>query len=97
LCKQVERAAAVTLASDCESDVLVGAAVVSVEPAPNASRLRVLVALAPGRGGECVEEARAALVGSRVAFRDEIARSVKRKRVPEVVFEVGLAPEVDHG
>jgi hypothetical protein len=39
LCKQVERAAAVTLAGECESDALLGAAVAFVEPAPDSSRL----------------------------------------------------------
>jgi len=97
LCKQVERAAALTLAGECESDALVGAVVVSVEPAPNASRLRVLVVLAPGRGVPCLEEARAALQERGAAFRSEVARSVHRKRVPEVVFDVRLAPEVSRG
>lgn len=97
LCRQVERAAAVTLAGECEEEELLGAAVAAVEPAPDAGRLRVTVVLAPGRGPDCLERGRAALFSRAAAFRREVARSVHRKRVPEIVFDVRLAPEVDRG
>ena len=97
LCKQVERAAAVTLAGECASDVLVGAAVLSVEPAPDAARLRVTVVLAPGRSAEDAAQAIADLRRAAPAFRQEAARSIHRKRVPEVTFDVRRAGEVDHG
>jgi ribosome-binding factor A len=97
LCKQVERAAALTLASECESDALAGASVVSVEPAPDAGRLRIVVCLASGASPEGMAEARAALAASRLAVRAEVARSIHRKRVPEIVFELRLAEEVDRG
>jgi ribosome-binding factor A len=93
LCKQVERAAAVTL-SECGGDELREAWVVSVEPAPDASRLRVTVVLGPTQGIDDVDAARAALVSAAPAFRDEVARSIHRKRVPEIVFEVGLGQEI---
>jgi ribosome-binding factor A len=96
LCKQVERAASVTLAGECASDVLVGAAVLSVEPAPDAARLRVTVVLAPGRSAEDAAQAIADLRRAAQAFRQEAARSIHRKRVPEVTFDVCLAGEVDH-
>jgi len=88
LCKQVERAASVTLASEWLDDTLVGASVVSVDPAPDASRLRVVVLLAPGRGGDALGAARAALQAASREFRAEMARSIHRKRVPEVAFDV---------
>jgi len=97
LCKQVERAAALTLASECESDALAGASVVSVEPAPDAGRLRIVVCLASGASPESMAEARAALAACTLAFRAEVARSIHRKRVPEIVFELRLAVEVDRG
>lgn len=97
LCKQVERAAAMTLADVCESDALLGAAVAAVEPAPDAGRLMVIVVLASGKGVEDVVEARAALLRSTAAFREEVARSVHRKRVAEIVFAVRLAEEVSGG
>ena len=96
LCKQLERAASVTLAGECASDVLVGAAVLSVEPAPDASRLRVTVMLAPGRSVEDAARAIADLRRAGPSFRQEAARSIHRKRAPEITFEVRLAGEVDH-
>ena len=97
LCKQLERAASVTLAGECASDVLVGAAVLSVEPAPDAARLRVTVVLAPGRSAEDAAQAIADLRRAAPAFRREAALSIHRKRVPEVTFDVRRAGEVDHG
>lgn len=97
LCKQVERSAALTLASVCESDALLGAAVAAVEPAPDSRRLMVTVVLASGKDVEDATEAKAVLLRSSTAFREEVGRSVHRKRVPEVVFDVRLAEEVAGG
>jgi len=97
LCKQVERAAAVTLAGECEGDALLGAAVAFVEPAPDSSRLMATVVLAPGKGMDDLAEARAALVRSAASFREEVARTIHRKRVPEIVFDVRLSEEVCRG
>lgn len=97
LCKQVERAASMTLAGEYESEALAGAVVASVEPAPDAARLRVVVVMASGRSLDCLYEARAALAGLTAAVRAEVARSIHRKRVPEIVFELRLAGEVDRG
>jgi hypothetical protein len=95
LCKQVERAATLALEGDWIGDALLGAAVASVEPAPDAGRLRVLIVLAPARGIDDVEDAAAVLTNLRPRFRAEVARSIHRKRVPEIVFDVRLGPEVD--
>jgi hypothetical protein len=97
LCKQVERAAALTLASDCHSDVLVGATIAAVAPAPDSARLLITVVLAHGRGTEQAIEARSALRASAPSFRAEVARSIHRKRAPEIVFDVRLAEEVHRG
>lgn len=97
LCKQVERSAAATLASECESEALVGAVVASVEPAPDASRLRVTVVLVPGKSAEDLADARASLVRSTAVFREDVGRAIHRKRVPEIVFDVGLPEEVSRG
>ena len=94
LCRQVERAAALALA---EVDAPVGAAVAEVVPAPDVSRLRVVVVLPAGSGVQQVEDTRAALASGAAAFRAEIARAIHRKRVPEVAFDVRLAEEVDIG
>lgn len=97
LCKQVERAAAVTLAGECGGDALLGAAVAFVEPAPDSGRLMVTVALAPGKGVDELAEARAALGRSAASFREEVARTIHRKRVPEIVFDVRASEEVSRG
>ena len=97
LCKQVERAATLALEGESVGDALLGAAVASVEPAPDAGRLRVVVVLAPARGMDDVEHARAVLLGLTSRFRAEVARSIHRKRVPEIVFDARLGPEVDRG
>ena len=91
LCKQVERSAALTLACACESEALLGAAVASVEPAPDSGRLMVTVVLACGKGPEDGIEARAELLRLTPAFREDAARAVHRKRVPQLVFDVRLA------
>jgi hypothetical protein len=96
LCKQVERAA-VTLAGAREGDALLGATVAFVEPAPDSSRLMATVVLAPGRGAEDLAPAKAALARSSAAFREEVARTIHRKRVPEIVFDVRLSEEVGRG
>jgi ribosome-binding factor A len=97
VCKQVERSAALTLMSVCESDSLLGAAVAAVEPAPDSGRLMVTVVLAPGKGAEDATEAKAILRHSTAAFREEVGRSIHRKRIPELVFDVQLAQEVARG
>jgi hypothetical protein len=96
LCKQVERAVTVALAGECESAVLVGATVAAVEPAPDAGRLRVSIVLAPGMDADGLAEGRAALARSQAAIREEVARWIHRKRVPEIVFEVRLGQEARH-
>jgi ribosome-binding factor A len=93
LCKQVERAVAVTL-FECEEHEVAGASVADVEPAPDARRLRVTVVLAPGYGIDNLDRARGALGRAAAAFRGEVARAIHRKRVPEIVFDVRLAAEV---
>jgi len=97
LCKQVERSATLTLMGVGDSDALLGAAVAAVEPAPDSGRLRVTVVLASGKSVRDVTEAEAVLLRSIAAFRGEVGRSVHRKRVPELVFDVRLAGEVVRG
>lgn len=96
LCKQVERSAALTLTSICESDALLGATVAGVEPAPDSGRLVVTVVLGAGKGVEDAAEAKAALIRSIREFREDVSRSIHRKRVPQIVFGVWMAEEVPH-
>jgi hypothetical protein len=96
LCKQVERAASLALAVEGDGPLLIGAWVAAVEPAPDASRLLITVVLAPGRGMDDLAEAWAALSRATPMFRAEVARSISRKRVPELVWSVNLAEGVRH-
>jgi ribosome-binding factor A len=94
LCKQVERAMAATLATVSGCDCLLGASVAGVEPAPDASRMRAIVVLAPEHGPEDAAEARTVLGRWAPEFRAEVAAAIHRKRVPEIVFDVRPAGEV---
>jgi ribosome-binding factor A len=85
LCKQVERAAGAVLAGECGEEALLEAWVAEVRPGPDASRLVIVVVLGASAS---VVEARAALARASARFRGEVARSIVRKRVPEVAFEV---------
>jgi ribosome-binding factor A len=97
LCRQVERSAALTLAELFECEALASSVVARVAPAPDASRLRVSVVLAPGKTSSDREEATATLREKAGLFRAEAARAIHRKRAPEVVFEVWLGEEVNDG
>jgi ribosome-binding factor A len=90
LCRQVERAVAMVVAESAE-DALLGAAVAFVEPWPDAARLRITVVLGAGTPTEQVQAARQALTRAAGMFRVEVARSIHRKRVPEIAFQVMLA------
>lgn len=90
-CKQVCREVFRVLAqAEPRDPLLAGMVILEVNPAPDASRLAVCVAL--GRGVD-VEEARAALARWKGGLRAEIAQALQRKRTPELVFDV-LAAEV---
>ena len=83
LCREVERTLASVLAGDLGDGSLGGLVVVSVEPAPDGSRL--LVTLVAPRDGDA-EVVLARLRGLVGWLRSEIAQVVQRKRVPELAF-----------
>ncbi len=104
LCREVERTLASVLAGDLGDGSLGGLVVVSVEPAPDGSRLLVtLVAPQDSDAGAVL----ARLRGLRGWLRSEIAQVVQRKRVPELAFclieepgpeaEAAAAGQVDDG
>ncbi|MCO6437450.1 MAG: hypothetical protein J5J06_10215 [Phycisphaerae bacterium] len=89
LCKQVASVLRLVLPS---LDVLTDVAVVSVVPAPNAGRLRVIVA-AP-------DTADRQHIAMRIEhcsgyLRWEVGQAVARRRVPELVFSI-ISGEVTH-
>jgi ribosome-binding factor A len=97
LCRQVMGALNSALRSECGSAVLRELSVVAVEPAPDASRLRVFVDGAPlvafGLGRVLLE-----LNGARAFLRLHVGEAIRRKRVPELFFEPAppAGKEVDH-
>jgi ribosome-binding factor A len=97
LCRQVERAASTALASEIDAEALAGAAVAAVEPAPDARRLRITVVLPPGAQASSLDSAWVALAACANVVRAEVARSIHRKRVPEIVFDLRLSGEVECG
>jgi len=83
LCGQIRRALDLSLAASADS-VLRELWVVSVSPAPDASRVRVLIStfdpeLPPG-------QALGSLKGATGWLRAEIAHAISRKKVPELCF-----------
>lgn len=90
VCREVLRTLTETLGS-CSDPVLSELTVLAVEPAPDASRLLVLVGL-PALGSATVEDAvetvRARLADCRGLFRRDIAAALQRRRTPELSFQV---------
>ena len=85
LCHQVAETLNVELASMSEPP-LSDLAVVSVEPAPDASHLLVLVAAQDPKRVLVEADVLSALNGSSGRFRAEVAAAISRKRVPQLSF-----------
>jgi ribosome-binding factor A len=90
LCKQVERAAAEVLSAEMDGAIWTGAWVAGVEPAPDASRLQVVVVLAREATLDDLPRAHAELVRCAPRFRFAVAGAIHRKRTPELAFHVLL-------
>lgn len=84
LCAQVRETLALALAETPEPDLL-ELFVLDVEPAPDASRLNVLVAAPPERDPDAVRARLDAIVGR---LRHEVATAVNRKKTPQLAFVV---------
>jgi len=85
LCREAHRVLAQVLPGEVDDPILAGVTVIDVRPAPDASRLAVGVALAPGDEVAVVLERLGRLRGM---LRSELAAALARKRTPEIVFEV---------
>lgn len=88
LCKQAARAIDQSLAAIAWS-IDVGLRVVAVEPAPDATRLRVLVAWSDRAIG--LDVVLGWLHARKGRLRSEVAMAITRKRAPDLIF----APAVD--
>lgn len=95
LCREAERSIGLALQA-ADDPTLHRLVVMTVEPAPDASRLLVLVACPRDVDAR---EAEAALRGAAPMLRAELARSLQRSKTPELAFAAlpDGAARVDHG
>ncbi len=91
LCKQVERALSLALASEFDDPALRDLQVLSVEPAPNSARMLVTVSLSPSADPIHPTQVVAHLSRASGKLRCEIAAAIHRKKTPELAFCV-IAP-----
>jgi ribosome-binding factor A len=92
LCRQVERALMFVL-SDSDDDVLRDLMIVAVEPAPHAGRL--LVTTAPLYEKIDPIDATTRLQAARGWLRTEIAASIHRRKVPDLLFQCVTPDETE--
>lgn len=88
LCQQVQEAIGEAL-SALDDEALSEVYVCAVEPAPDASRLAVLIRAPESSAPDLVAERLGRVSGY---LRGEVAAAISRKRVPTLTFEV-LPPE----
>ena len=91
LCRQVAETLDLVLSGDCSDELLLCLQVISVVPAPNASRMLVTVSADMPDDGRGHQEILDRLNEQSGRLRAEIAASINRKRVPTLVFQV-VAP-----
>jgi ribosome-binding factor A len=84
ICRQALEALSLAL-QECGDGALSEAVVVSVEPAPDASRLSVMVEVPAGHDPKRFWEALGRAHGR---LRTEVAAALQRKRAPELVFRL---------
>lgn len=95
MCKEAARALSISLQCDCSDPVLQCLEVVSVTPAGNANRLRVVVRPAGETIGALPDDILARLAAITGFLRARIAASITRRRVAELSFVV--APPIGGG
>ena len=91
LCRQVFDALTYALA-EIDDPIVDDLVLASVVPAPSASRVQVT--LVPSRDDIDVDVALAAVREYADELREEVAAEVTRRRVPELVFRIGLSDEL---
>ena len=93
LCHQVQRALNLALAAKYAGEALETVFVSDVLPAPGCGHLLVHVVIPDGRStSDVLRELRARTPG----LRAEVARSISRKRAPELSFVPGTAEDEEH-
>jgi ribosome-binding factor A len=87
LCREVERTLSCALGA-CSDDQLRNLVVVSVDPAPDGSRLLVSLASAVGTLDVDVGVLLKRVQDVRGFLRSEVAAAIQRKRTPELAFQI---------
>lgn len=93
LCRQVHRALMYVIPGELADPLLQELLVEAVRPAPDASRL--LVILTTARSADEAEQILARLEQVRARLRAEAAAAICRKRAPELAFQLAFGPEVN--
>ncbi len=93
LCHQVQRALNLALAAKYAGEALETVFVSDVLPAPGCGHLLVHVVIPNGRP---TSDVLAELRARTPRLRAEVARSISRKRAPELSFVPGLAEDEGH-
>ena len=97
LCGQVRKALDYVLSGETGDDLLRGLYVVDVLPAPDASRLLATVAPIDPRADLDVGEVLEKLGHVQPMLRSEVARSINRKKVPDLTFTLASPGGVPDG
>jgi ribosome-binding factor A len=94
LCRQVAETLGSVLAGQCDDVVLQGLDVVDISPAPDASRLLVMVRpLDPEEPGRVLER----LDRASGRLRSEVAAAITRRKTPVLAFRLAAPPDVESG
>lgn len=88
LCRQVTETLELVLSGDCRDEILQSLHVVSVAPAPDSSRLLVVVASDLPAEQFDPADILTRLGRQTARLRTEVAAAIARKRVPMLVFQV---------
>lgn len=90
LCGQVARVLATAFSGLVRDETLAALRVVSVSPAPDATRLRVVVSAPSGSDPGAIA---VRLVGAHAFLRAEVAEAIVRKRAPDLAFVIEVEGE----
>ncbi|MBN1491536.1 MAG: ribosome-binding factor A [Phycisphaerae bacterium] len=93
LCRQVLHALSLALASECHDDLLLDVDVMAVEPAPDATHLRVIVNASRLAGQAGLDKILQRLERRQGRLRHEVAAAITRKKTPTLSFEVVMRQE----
>jgi ribosome-binding factor A len=91
LCSQVAETLHGVLQGECDDEVLRDLLVLSVEPAPDSTRLLVTVSSSPAAPKRTTVEVLDHLHRAYSVLRGEVARAIHRRKTPELIFRAADA------